>query len=99
MTGSYWWIVEPLWNQIKIDSAEIFLDTYLNAPPEAALLYASHFCQSEVCNGGFRQLFFNSTGYLRPKLRVDSAPLDKQELLIWLKMQCYRSVPLTFGIE
>ncbi len=31
------------------------------------LLYAAHFCQSEVCNGGFTQFFWNSTGVLAPE--------------------------------
>jgi hypothetical protein len=31
------------------------------------VLYAAHFCQSEVCNGGFTQFFWNSTGVLAPE--------------------------------
>jgi len=31
------------------------------------LLYAAHFCLSEVHNGGFLQLFWNSTGVLVPE--------------------------------
>lgn len=41
--------------------------SYSKAPPPAGLLYASHFCQSEVCNGGFSQFFSNSTGVLAPE--------------------------------
>src|ERR1700680_3059322 len=28
--------------------------------------YAAHFCQSEICNGGFEQLFYNGTGASMP---------------------------------
>jgi Domain of unknown function (DUF4375) len=31
------------------------------------LLFAAHFCQSEIVNGGFSQFFFNSTGVLAPE--------------------------------
>jgi hypothetical protein len=30
-------------------------------------LFTSHFCQSEVCNGGWLQFFMNSTGVLGPE--------------------------------
>jgi hypothetical protein len=30
-------------------------------------LFAAHFCQSEICNGGFHQFFWNSTGILAPE--------------------------------
>jgi len=67
MSGSYWEAVEPIWDKISINDVEMFLETYAQAPPHAALLYAAHFCQSEVCNGGFHQLFYNSTGVLAPE--------------------------------
>lgn len=31
------------------------------------MLFAAHFCQSEICNGGFHQFFGNSTGVLAPE--------------------------------
>jgi len=67
MSESYWRIVEPIWNTINLDSVEVFLETYSRSPRDAALLYAAHFCQSEVCNGGFHQLFYNVTGVLAPE--------------------------------
>lgn len=30
-------------------------------------MFAGHFCQSEVCSGGFEQLFWNPTGVLAPE--------------------------------
>jgi hypothetical protein len=65
---TYWAVVEPVWEHINIyDGPEVFLLTYASAPRNARLLYASHFCQSEVCNGGFDQFFSNSTGVLGPE--------------------------------
>ena len=30
-------------------------------------MFAAHFCMSEICNGGFHQFFWNSTGVLAPE--------------------------------
>jgi hypothetical protein len=63
-----WTAIEKLWDQINIyDGPDIFLSSYSAAGQPAGLLYAAHFAQSEICNGGFRQLFSNSTGILSPK--------------------------------
>jgi hypothetical protein len=67
MSEDYWLLIEPIWDSIKIDGVELFLRTYRAVTPGLALLYAAHFCQSEVCNGGFEQLFLNSTGVLAPE--------------------------------
>jgi hypothetical protein len=64
---TYWNAIDPIWNDINIDSAESFQLTFSNVPRELGLLYAAHFCQSEICNGGFTQFFWNSTGVLAPE--------------------------------
>jgi len=43
---------------------EVFLRTFASADRNVGLLYAAHFAQSEICNGGFQQFFSNSTGVL-----------------------------------
>ncbi len=64
----YWNLVEPVWEVINIyEGPEVFLRTYQEAPRNAALLFAAHFCQSEIRNGGFAQFFSNSTGVLAPE--------------------------------
>jgi hypothetical protein len=64
----YWSVVEPIWEAIEIyDGPDVFLKTFKQAGREAGILFAAHFCQSEVCNGGFRQFFSNSTGVLAPE--------------------------------
>jgi hypothetical protein len=66
--SAYWDSIDPLWDEINIyDGSDIFLETFGRVPLKAGLLYAAHFCQSEVCNGGFDQFFFNSTGVLAPE--------------------------------
>jgi hypothetical protein len=64
----YWDIVEPVWDVTNIyEGPDVFCETYNAAPKCARLMFAAHFCQSVVCNGGFHQFFFNSTGVLAPE--------------------------------
>jgi uncharacterized protein DUF4375 len=49
------------------DGPDIFLKTFARVRREVGLLYATAFCQFEVCNGGFSQFFGNSTGVLAPE--------------------------------
>ena len=67
----YWDLVEPIWETVSIyDGPDIFLRQY-NASPEASrILFAAHWTQSEVLNGGFGQYFSNSTGVLAPEAVV-----------------------------
>lgn len=44
------------------------------------LLYAAHFCLSEIHNGGFLQLFWNSTGILVPEAIEGCRALGMPEL-------------------
>jgi hypothetical protein len=65
---AYWRVVEPVWDAIDIyNGPESFLETYAAADAKAARLFAAHFCQSEVRNGGLHQFFGNSTGVLAPE--------------------------------
>jgi uncharacterized protein DUF4375 len=55
-------------NVINIyDGPDIFLKTFAQVRREVGLLYATAFCQVEVCNGGLSQFFGNSTGVLAPE--------------------------------
>src|SRR5712691_6959873 len=49
------------------DGPDAFLKTFAQVRREVGLLYATAFCQFEVCNGGFSQFFGNSTGVLAPE--------------------------------
>jgi hypothetical protein len=64
----YWSAIEPFWEKISIyDGPSVFLNQLSGVKREIGLLFAAHWCQSEVCNGGFHQFFFNSTGVLAPE--------------------------------
>ena len=71
MATSYWSLVETVWDNISIyDGPEEFLSQYSVSPRVARTLFAAHWCQSEVNNGGFGQFFGNSTGVLAPEALV-----------------------------
>ena len=64
----YWAAVEPYWGSISIyDGADRFLAAFRNTPEVPRNLFAAHWCQSEVCNGGLHQFFTNPTGVLAPE--------------------------------
>jgi Domain of unknown function (DUF4375) len=66
----YWSLVEPVWislNRSWDDGPEAFLRLFHATPREIGHLYAAHWCQSEVCNGGLHQFFSNTTGLLAPE--------------------------------
>jgi len=66
--SSYWDLLDPYFETINIyDGPEKLAESVATVPRYAVLLYAAHMCQSEVCNGGFLQLFWNSTGVIVPE--------------------------------
>jgi len=65
---SYWSKVEPYWDDVSIyDGEELFLDQFSRLPKVSQTLFAAHWLQSEVGNGGFFQFFQNDTGVLAPE--------------------------------
>jgi hypothetical protein len=65
---SYWDLVDPIWETVSIyDGPDVFLQQYAASPEPSRVLFAAHWCQSEICNGGFDQFFSNSTGVLAPE--------------------------------
>lgn len=64
----YWALVKRVWDTISIYHApDIFLTQFNAASIPSRTLFAAHWCQSEVRNGGFHQFFGNSTGVLAPE--------------------------------
>jgi len=64
----YWKFIEPIWDKVSIyDGADAFLAQFQKLTPEQGHIFAAHWCQSEVCNGGLHQFFWNSTGVLAPE--------------------------------
>lgn len=65
---SYWALVRPIWDKVDLRGrAESFLNQYDELPEAPRLLFAAHWARSEIGNGGFAQLFSNSTGVLAPE--------------------------------
>lgn len=61
-------MVKPVWESISIyDGPDVFLEQFAQAPVASRILFAAHWCQSEVRNGGLHQFFSNSTGVLAPE--------------------------------
>lgn len=65
----YWSLVETVWLRLNRtwDDVDEFFQQFAAVRPEIGNLYAAHWCQSEVCNGGFHQFFSNTTGLLAPE--------------------------------
>jgi hypothetical protein len=65
---SYWDILEPHWSDLgNYTDASDWLRIMEVFPQPIILLYAAHFSQSEICNGGFLQFFQNSSGVFAPE--------------------------------
>jgi hypothetical protein len=63
-----WHAIEPYWKVVSIyDGSITFLEGFERLPEPVRHLYAARWCDQEVCNGGFRQFFSNSTGVLAPE--------------------------------
>jgi hypothetical protein len=77
----YWELVEPHWERVDIHGgADEFLASFRETPPLARDLLAAHWCVSEVCNGGFNQVFFNGTGVLAPEAAAAFASIGLPRL-------------------
>jgi len=84
--SDYWSIVEPFWEAINIyEGPEVFRQTFDSVPKVSGLLFAAHLCQSEVCNGGFRQFFSNSTGVLAPEAAEGFREIGQSKVAILIQ--------------
>jgi len=65
MPTDYWQLVEPVWDTlVQWDEIPVFQAAFASADRAARTLFAAHWLYSEVCNGGFHQFYWNSTGVL-----------------------------------
>jgi hypothetical protein len=63
--------LKRVWDTVSVyEGPEVFLKQFavLSAPKQH--LYSTWWCDHEICNGGFLQLFENSTGVLVPDAAV-----------------------------
>lgn len=64
---SYWDLVEPMFQHVDTTDVAKYSKSIEVVPRAVLLLFAAHFCLSEVHNGGLLQFFWNSTGILAPE--------------------------------
>lgn len=77
----YWAMIEPHWKRVTIYEGGVpFLREYACTPEAARNLLSAHWCQSEVCNGGLHQFFFNPTGVVAPEAAVGYEAIGLQRL-------------------
>ena len=63
-----WKLIQPHWDAVSIhDGAAKFLEEFGRLSEPVQHLFAVWWCDSEVCNGGLYQFFYNSTGVLAPE--------------------------------
>ena len=80
--NQYWAVIEPYWlplNETWDEGIDEFVAQLHAAPLKVRHLYAAHWCQSEVLNGGFYQFFYNTTGILAPEAAVGFRSIGLQE--------------------
>jgi len=64
----YWRLIEPVWAVTDIYAEwSHFQPQFVRLTVKQAYLFAAHWCQSEVRNGGFFQFYSNPTGILAPE--------------------------------
>jgi len=63
----YWDQVDPYWNECPTEDPAAYVAFYNGMPTVSRDLLTTHWVVSEVCNGGFHQLFTNPTGVLVPE--------------------------------
>jgi len=97
--GSYWEVLEPHFETINIyENAVTFAASIADIPRHIVLLYAAHMCQSEVHNGGFLQLFLNSTGIIVPDA-IGAYKTIGMPILASLLEQAVQPLGLPYPIE
>ena len=61
-------VIDPLFKTVEYgDTPEAFARSIASLPYSSVILFCAHMCLAEVHNGGFFQLFWNTTGVLVPE--------------------------------
>lgn len=94
MTTDYWPIIEPDFDRVSIyDGPDRFLADIKGTPEWRVNLLAVHWCDSEVCNGGFDQFFFNNTSVLAPEAVLGYRAIARPDLADLLQQAMERLRP------
>ena len=66
--STYWRVIEAAYRDVSIHDGPFTFSAFFNKyPVHVRHLLATHWCQSEIENGGFHQFFLNPTGVLAPE--------------------------------
>lgn len=77
----YWDVIEADFERVDIyHGRRRFLSQVVPLAPHIRHLLCVHWCDSEVCNGGFWQLHFNSTGVLLPEATAGFRAIGRPDL-------------------
>lgn len=61
-------VIEPTWEREHSPAVPLHCGAWLRSlRPEQRHLYTVHWCQAQVCNGGFHQFLANPSGILAPE--------------------------------
>ena len=78
-----WSLIEPHWDVLCESwdrGPDAFAAEMQRVPLKVQRLFPVHWCESEVCNGGFHQFFYNSTGILAPDAVQGFAAIGANDL-------------------
>ncbi len=71
--------LQRVWKRLPLGDGEAFVQQLRSIRPELRHLLAVHWCDAEVCNGGFHQFYTNSTGVLGPEAAEGFAAIGLAE--------------------
>lgn len=76
-----WLVIEPAWGTVSIyDGPSRLRRDLADVPVEVRHLLATHWCMSEVMNGGLLQFYWNGTGVLAPEALEGFKALEMHKL-------------------
>lgn len=64
----YWSVIEPIWEKVSLyDGVDVYFGQLQVMTEPQRVLFVTHWCQSEIRNGGLHQFFSNATGIAAPE--------------------------------
>lgn len=92
MTQDDWWsLIKADCDRVSIyDGPDRFLADTKDMPDWRVHLLAVHWCDAEVCNGGFHQFFLNDTGVLAPEALSGYEAIGRPDLADLLRQAMFR---------
>ena len=73
--------IKEIWEAVSIyEGPEVYLRNLKPFPKKLVHVFAVHWLESEVCNGGFHQFFSNSTGIVAPEALQGLHAIGEEDL-------------------